>query len=496
MHNTQSSHVVKPNVLSQLPMWFVVAIISVLLINRIGFHLFVSPLPDEAYYWLWGQRPALSYYDHPPLQAWFQGVTSVVFGNSLFGLRLPALLSSGVVIATLLWWARKVNLNGLGTWAMIAAAFSSPLIYLFTSLTFNDHLMIALLSLASILVFTTLNDAALLRPVNKRALYGAALLIGLAGLTKYNAALFAIGVVVATIWFPRFRPLLRSPHLYLAGILCLACLTPVFLWNYTNGAASFQYNLNDRLGGGIGITTMLERMAILLVSVVLIFSPFLTVAALKRPSVSEWLRNWRGIAVAIMLTTLAISLGLSYVTNVLYYWTIIGFVAILPFAVLHFKRRWQLVAHMLYGAVLISLYSFNYTVLPLATLFGDNDYESNIVYGWPEISAQSDALMQANNTAFMVASDYRSGAILAFWTDNTDLDVISERISQFTLWFDHDKRAGQDALILTDEWHPMSDVIAARFETVEEVSRIRVERFGINLTEYTFYIGRAYTPPM
>ena len=25
---------------------------------------------DEAYYWMWGQHPALSYYDHPPLNAW------------------------------------------------------------------------------------------------------------------------------------------------------------------------------------------------------------------------------------------------------------------------------------------------------------------------------------------------------------------------------------------------------------------------------------------
>lgn len=27
----------------------------------------VNLVSDEAYYWMWGQHPALSYFDHPPL---------------------------------------------------------------------------------------------------------------------------------------------------------------------------------------------------------------------------------------------------------------------------------------------------------------------------------------------------------------------------------------------------------------------------------------------
>jgi 4-amino-4-deoxy-L-arabinose transferase-like glycosyltransferase len=25
---------------------------------------------DESYYWVWGQNPQLSYYDHPPMVGW------------------------------------------------------------------------------------------------------------------------------------------------------------------------------------------------------------------------------------------------------------------------------------------------------------------------------------------------------------------------------------------------------------------------------------------
>ncbi len=44
------------------------------LVLRLVFWFATFPNPDEAYYWLWGQHPGLSYYDHPPLQAWIQGL--------------------------------------------------------------------------------------------------------------------------------------------------------------------------------------------------------------------------------------------------------------------------------------------------------------------------------------------------------------------------------------------------------------------------------------
>ena len=36
---------------------------------RVLYALFAGPSPDEAYYWLWGQHPGLSYYDHAPFHA-------------------------------------------------------------------------------------------------------------------------------------------------------------------------------------------------------------------------------------------------------------------------------------------------------------------------------------------------------------------------------------------------------------------------------------------
>jgi 4-amino-4-deoxy-L-arabinose transferase-like glycosyltransferase len=67
---------------------------------RLVFWFATFPNPDEAYYWLWGQHPALSYYDHPPLEAWLQGLFTAVLGRSTFVLRLPNLLSNAILFYT------------------------------------------------------------------------------------------------------------------------------------------------------------------------------------------------------------------------------------------------------------------------------------------------------------------------------------------------------------------------------------------------------------
>src|SRR5881392_138561 len=46
--------------------------------------------PDEAQYWFWAQTPALGYYSKPPLIAWVIALTTGLFGESEFAIRLSA----------------------------------------------------------------------------------------------------------------------------------------------------------------------------------------------------------------------------------------------------------------------------------------------------------------------------------------------------------------------------------------------------------------------
>ena len=54
----------------------VVAVLALVAL-RLAFWLLAPPNSDEAYYWTWGFHPALSFFDHPPLLAWTQGLANV-----------------------------------------------------------------------------------------------------------------------------------------------------------------------------------------------------------------------------------------------------------------------------------------------------------------------------------------------------------------------------------------------------------------------------------
>src|SRR6185503_10254911 len=69
------------------------AVALLLLAVKLALLVLAHPFMDETYYFMWGQHPALSYFDHPSLVGWAEGVSGALFGWTIFGLRLPVLLT-------------------------------------------------------------------------------------------------------------------------------------------------------------------------------------------------------------------------------------------------------------------------------------------------------------------------------------------------------------------------------------------------------------------
>ena len=65
--------------------------------------------PDESYYWLWSKFLGLSYYDHPPMVAYFIKATTL-FCDSEFFVRLSGLIVAAA-LSVLLWFFAKKLFN-------------------------------------------------------------------------------------------------------------------------------------------------------------------------------------------------------------------------------------------------------------------------------------------------------------------------------------------------------------------------------------------------
>ena len=161
-----------------------VVIVAYVLLLKIVFMGLVNVIPEEAYYWNYAQHLDIGYLDHPPMVAWLIWLSTSLFGNSEFSVRLPAVLA--LIIAAIFMFRLTVNLCDR------AAAFRCVLLLAVLPIYFGVGFFITpdaplYAAWAGCLYFL---ERALVAD-NRRAWCGVGLCIGLGMLAKYTIALLA-----------------------------------------------------------------------------------------------------------------------------------------------------------------------------------------------------------------------------------------------------------------------------------------------------------------
>ncbi|WP_432808702.1 ArnT family glycosyltransferase [Pantanalinema sp. GBBB05] len=480
--------------------------LTAFLLLRLGFWLAVFPNPDEAYYWLWGQYPAWSYYDHPPLHAWIQGLFTTLFGRSHLTLRLPNLLTNGIFfyiyyqIARYLYGKQAQN----AFWIMIACIVASPLYFLFLALAWQDHLLITFSLLSAYWLIQFLDRYLMHSDDSGWQLYGAAIALGLAGLCKYNAAFMALGFLATIGVEPRLRPLLRDRRLYVAAAIGLSCLLPVLLWNLSNDWQSLQYYFNRSVNPVSGFSLKFSPFFNFVLFSFLLVSPF------------NWILFWRSwrqstklfshsiyptIAVWTLIIPTVTLTFISLLSAALYYWNITAYLLLFPLIPALFLSPSPsssppfpkfLIAGQLYGLLFATLLVIHYGLLPISALVSSTeDPDSRMLYGWDTVAAEvSKQATELGNPPLLVTTDYRSASALAYALNNPTVMAISDRVDQFDFWLQPNQYTHKNALILSDDWHPIQSDLLARFERIAEPKTISVRRFGIWIKHY--YLRQAF----
>lgn len=467
---------------------------------RLIFWLSTFPNPDEAYYWLWGQHPDFSYYDHPPLQAWVQGIVTSLVGRSFFALRLPNLLSNGIFFYT--YYRIAQYLYGQHSadyfWQTIALLLASPLYFLFLALAWHDHWLITFGLIAAFQFILFLDGYTADGRGQTRQLYGAAVALGLALLCKYNAVFIGLGCLLAIATHPQWRSLLRDRRLYLAGFITCTLLLPVLIWNVTHDFQSFRY-YSDRSLDDAGFRLKIEQTFNFIGVSLLMVSPFHSwaiVRLLRRPRTSPYEIVGFWIFAVSTLCLMAVSL----VSTALYYWNILAYLLLLPLlpTVWAGGREAQAKAGRLtiaaqgYGLLFALLLVVHYSVIPLSVVGPPaSDPDSRLLFGWDQAAAAVEQQTVGLNRPFIVTTDYRSASALAYQLNHPEVLAISDRVDQFDFWLDADALKGRDAVIVADDWHPFEAALGDRFEQVSEAQTITVRRFGIFVKNY--YILRGYS---
>jgi 4-amino-4-deoxy-L-arabinose transferase-like glycosyltransferase len=219
---------------------------------RFALAVLLDPGIDEAYAVAVATQWQLSWFDHPPMAFWWVKAMRE-FAKPFFGeavpvlvLRLPFVIAftiTNVVMFDLthhrwgpraaLWMVLALSLApffmvSAGSWQVP----DGPLI-LFLSLTAwsLDRILFSELTLAS----------------EGRLWLAAGLTLGLAGLSKYHAALFAAGAALFILVTPHRRRIMK-PGPWLAVAVAALVASPVFIWNAQYDWVSFLFQSSRSVG--------------------------------------------------------------------------------------------------------------------------------------------------------------------------------------------------------------------------------------------------------
>jgi Dolichyl-phosphate-mannose-protein mannosyltransferase len=188
---------------------------------------------DELYYIACGQHLAFGYVDQPPLSILLLHLSQVLFGNSLFAIRLSPALAGAATVAITGLIAREL---GGRAWA-IALGCAGSLCALFNLAVGNFFSMNAFESL-----FWMGCVYLLVRIINGDSptlwlWFG--VLLGLGLENKHSTAFFAAGIFVALLLTPERRHLARK-WIWFGGLIAFAIALPNILWQLQNQWPTYE----------------------------------------------------------------------------------------------------------------------------------------------------------------------------------------------------------------------------------------------------------------
>jgi 4-amino-4-deoxy-L-arabinose transferase-like glycosyltransferase len=254
---------------------------------------------DELYYWAWSRTPSLSYFDHPPMIAWWIRLGTALVGNNALGIRLLATLSATVSLALLvgIWGeARWFLLFSLTPAVLFGTLFATPDLPLFLFWAAYLRWAVELARRIERWELDPMVRAYRRYPVGFGYWAVGGVFAGLGFLSKYPMALAPALLAIALVF--RFRPRGWVPGFLVHGLVAAVVALPVFVFNARLDGAPLAFQWSHAMQGGPpAFRWFLFGQALLFGLVAPILTPFL---------VASWRRLAADPAMAVLVPMLVV----------------------------------------------------------------------------------------------------------------------------------------------------------------------------------------------
>ena len=476
---------------------------------------------DEAHYWDWSRQLDLSYYSKGPLVAYVIRASCAVFGDTMWAVRLPALvLAAGTGIVTYLLTRRLFGSDRLALGAVLLNGLV-PMFIAGSVLMTIDPPFYFCWALATYL-------AALAIFGGRRAWWPAiGAVVGVGFLAKYAMLLWLPSMLLALAVDRNSRPLLRTAGPWLAAAVALAFTTPVVIWNGRHGWPTLWHvarqtgadaaggvrplNLAEFLGGQLGVLG--PPVAVLMAGTVAYALARRSDADPRRREVQFLL--WVGLPFFLGTTALSLITKIQANWPAPAYFTLLILTAYFLATRLRDPLLWKPWRRWFWAAVAVGVVAtpvLHHTELlyPLirwqhATRGGEGMPSARQVdptarlKGWREAGAHvTGELARLGPGAFVLCEDYQSTAQMAFYVVGQPKTYYAgsyfsgpkrKRRSQYDMWPDRSldparrpEMLGGNAVYVGF----MNDDVRAAFERVEGPFYLDIARRGVKIRTFRY----------
>jgi undecaprenyl-diphosphatase len=461
---------------------------------------------DEAHYWDWSRQLDLSYYSKGPLVAYIIRASCAVLGDTMLGVRLPALvLGVATSIVTYLLTRKLFGSERLALGAVLLGALV-PMFHAGSFLMTIDPPFVFAWALATYLLAIAVFDE------RRWAWPVIGIVIGLGALAKYAALLWLPIAILTVAIDPQARKQLATLWPWIACLIALACMTPVIVWNARHDWVSFAH-VAGQLGAANG--NPLEFVALQVVAV----GPTLAVimiGAIAHAIRSKLEPNGRQMIFLITIGGAFFLLNLldSFFTKVQVNWPAPAYFTLLILCAYFLSTRlsspqtWRPWRGWFYASVAIGL-----LMIPIARdrlglfpLFRVATLDPLVrLRGWRQladaVAQQRETLAGANekpDDVLILCDDYQQTALTAFYVPGSPQTYCAgpyfgKRMSQYDMWPDrrlHDNPAliGRNA-VYVGKGGALPAQVEHAFARVERLEPIPVVVRGVEVKSFKLWRG-------
>lgn len=437
-------------------------------------------MPQDAYYYLYSEHLALSYFDHPPMVAYMLKLFSLVLGKSVLAIKLTDFI---VTLLTVLAFFRLSRIFLSDNQAVKAALF------------FGTTLMVSILSINTtpdvpLLLFWTLSLVFAHKALFENRLWHwmvTGLMFGFAFISKYTGIFLLFGLFAFMLFSARHRRYLISKESLLVLFFFGLAIFPVVYWNHSNGWISFAFQTSERAEsiegfklqpllflGNLG-TQLFLLIPFLFTGMVIAIYKLIRKFARRRALPGEK----QLYLMAFSLPIIFFFFGISIIYWVKLNWIMPGYVTAIILVAPYLSRK------TLKGQVVTSLAL--HLLLAIQVVFYPVNIKSDDTwFGWEEFSMEVDQLMDDHPGAFLFADDnYKTSAVLSFYLDRKIYagNVIGRNGKQFYLLDpDLEHLRGSEAIFIdTDKRikspgksNKIPEKLSGYFDRVEELDPILI----------------------